>query len=98
MAPRVSKSDVVAPKPATEPSLSTPSTDKERALKELRDKIEASSENVGMSFAKEARAIHEGSAPERAIYGEAKPAEAISLIEDGIGVLPLPFTPTRKTN
>ena len=28
----------------------------------------------------------------------AQPEEAKSLIEDGVPVLPLPFTPTRKTN
>jgi len=98
MAPRISKGDVVAPKPVTDAPLSKPASDKEKALKELRTKIEANSEDVGMSFAKEARAIHEGTAPERAIIGEAKPADAISLIKDGIGVMPLPFMPTRKTN
>lgn len=98
MSPRLSKGDTVSPKPVSDTPLSQPATEKERALSELRDKIEASSENVGMSFAKEARAIHEGTAPERPIIGEAKPAEAISLIEDGIGVMPLPFTPKRKTN
>ena len=98
MAPRISSGDVTAPKPVGEAPLTTPATDKEKAMKDLRAKIEANSEDVGLSFAKEARAIHEGTAPERAIIGEAKPAEAISLIEDGIGVVPLPFMPTRKTN
>jgi hypothetical protein len=98
MAPRLAKGDTVSPKPVADTPLSQPVSKKEAALKELREKIEANSEDVGLSFAKEARAIHEGTAPERAIIGEAKPAEAISLIEDGIGVMPLPFTPTRKTN
>jgi hypothetical protein len=101
MAPRLNKTAEVAAKPAPQTdakSLSTPSNPQETALKELRAKIEASSEDVGLSFAKEARAIHKGNAPDRPIYGEAKPADAISLIEDGIGVMPLPFTPTRKTN
>lgn len=95
MAPRINKtSDAVAKLP----SLSEPSSPQEKALKELRQKIEKNSENVGLGFVKEARAIHEGTAPERAIIGEAKPAEAIALIEEGIGVIPLPFAPTRKTN
>jgi hypothetical protein len=51
-----------------------------------------------MGFASEARMIHEGNAPERAIYGEAKPEDAVKLIEDGIPVAPLPFMPPRKTN
>ena len=49
-------------------------------------------------FAREARAMHLGDAPERAIYGEAKPDEAKALIEDGIPVAPLPFRPGRKSN
>ncbi len=103
MAPRINKAAKVpakiSPPPATEAApLSAPANPQETALKELRAKIEASSEDVGLSFAKEARAIHEGTAPDRPIIGEAKPADAISLIEDGIGVMPLPFTPTRKTN
>ncbi|RZV98759.1 MAG: DUF1178 family protein, partial [Rhodobacteraceae bacterium] len=36
--------------------------------------------------------------PERAIYGEAKPEDAKKLIEDGIPVAPLPFTPRAKQN
>jgi len=42
--------------------------------------------------------MHEGKAPERSIYGEANPAEAKKLIEDGIPVTPLPFSPKRKAN
>jgi hypothetical protein len=53
---------------------------------------------VGEDFASEARAMHLGDAPERSIYGEAKPDEAKALIEDGIPVAPLPFMPNRKTN
>ncbi len=72
--------------------------DLERALAELRRQVEANSEYVGMKFATEARRIHDGDAPERAIYGEARPDEARRLIEDGIPVAPLPFLPTRKAN
>jgi hypothetical protein len=42
--------------------------------------------------------MHAGEAPERSIYGEAKPDEAKALIEDGIPVAPLPFLPKRKAN
>ena len=42
--------------------------------------------------------MHLGESPSRAIWGEARPEEAKSLIEDGIPVSPLPFTPTRKSN
>ena len=79
-------------------SLSQPDNDRERALAALRAKVEANSEYVGMNFVTEARAIHDGDAPERAIYGEARPEEAIKLLEDGVPVAPLPFMPARKAN
>ena len=42
--------------------------------------------------------MHDGLIPERAIYGEAKAEEARKLIEDGVPVAPLPFTPRRNSN
>lgn len=76
---------------ASEPTLFGPPSPAEQALAELRRRIEAQSEDVGRNFAREARRIHEGLAPERAIIGEARPAEARALIEDGIPVAPLPW-------
>lgn len=70
----------------------------EKALGELRRRVEANSDYVGNDFVSEARAMHLGDAPERAIHGEAKPEEAKALIEEGIPVLPLPFGRGRKTN
>lgn len=78
--------------------LATPQNDIEAALAEMRRQVEENSEYVGMNFAAEARAIHEGASPERSIYGETRPDEARALIEDGIPVAPLPFMPARKTN
>ena len=40
--------------------------------------------------------MHLGDKPERAIYGEARPEEARQLLEEGVPLLPLPFTPTKK--
>jgi hypothetical protein len=74
-----------------------PASADEVALRALRRRIEASSEDVGRAFAAEARRIHEGAAPRRSIIGEARPAEARALIEDGIPVAPLPW-PARKPN
>jgi hypothetical protein len=51
-----------------------------------------------MNFAAEARKIHLGEAPNRAIYGEAKADEARALLDDGIPVAPLPFMPRAKVN
>jgi len=78
--------------------LSRPANAAEQALAELRRKVEETSDYVGPNFASEARAMHQGEAPERPIYGEAKPEDARALIEEGVPVAPLPFLPNRKTN
>ncbi|HEY6918528.1 MAG TPA: DUF1178 family protein, partial [Tabrizicola sp.] len=83
---------------AARPSLSDPASELEAKLAELKKQIEENSEYVGMNFAAEARKIHAGDAPERAIHGEAKPDEARALIEEGLPVAPLPFLPARKVN
>lgn len=95
MAPRVAKGD--EPAPDDVPSLRQPASPAEQALRELRRKIEENSEDVGRNFANEARAIHEGDAPERSIYGEARTEDARALIEDGVPVAPLPWM-NRRTN
>lgn len=83
---------------ASRPDLSAPASDVERALAEMRRQVEARADYVGTDFATEARAMHSGEAPERAIYGEARLDEAKKLVEDGVPVMPLPFLPNRKTN
>lgn len=80
------------------PKLKEPQNDIEAALAEMRRKIEENSDYVGLNFAAEARAMHEGKIDERAIHGEARPDEARALIEDGIPVAPLPFLPKRQAN
>jgi hypothetical protein len=87
-----------ATRSAPPPNLRDPATELEQALAALRRQVEENSEYVGLNFATEARRIHDGEAPERAIYGEARPDEAKRLIEDGVPVAPLPFLPVRKTN
>lgn len=87
-----------SPKPTLTNPLSTPSNPQEQALKALRAEVEANSDYVGKSFAAEARKMHEGTAPSRAIHGEARLEEAKKLIEDGVPVMPLPFLPPRKLN
>lgn len=96
MAPRIGKS--TDPAPQSDRPLSAPASTAEQAFRELRDHIEANSENVGENFASEARAIHQGDAPERAIYGQAKAKDAKALIDDGIPVTPLPFQTRRRQN
>lgn len=68
------------------------------AMGEVRRHVEENFDNVGDAFAREARDIHEGKSEERGIYGEATPAEAKALIEDGIKVAPLPPPPPKKTD
>jgi len=57
----------------------------------MRREIEANTDDVGAKFPEVARAIHLGDEPERAIRGRASLSDAKSLLEDGIGVLPLPM-------
>lgn len=78
--------------------LSTPMSKAEETLTKLRKDVEDNSDYVGKSFADEARKMHDGDAPERAIWGEAKFDDAKKLLDDGVPVLPLPFMPKRKTN
>ena len=73
-------------------------SEREKALAELRRKVEENSEYVGMNFVAEARAMHEGAKPERSIHGEARAEEALKLLEEGIPVAPLPFLPKGKAN
>lgn len=100
MAPRVqaSRKRAVLNEESDSAPLSTPGTAAEKAMKDWKKHVEENSEYVGMSFASEARDMHDGVTPERAIHGEAKPEEARKLMEDGVPVAPLPFVPGRKTN
>ena len=57
----------------------------------MRREIDANTDDVGAKFPDVARAIHFGDEPERAIRGRASLAEAKSLLEDGVAVMPLPM-------
>jgi hypothetical protein len=96
-APKSQATEDAAHPPAPGP-LATPASERERALAALRAHVEANSDYVGLNFAAEARAMHEGTAPARSIHGEAKLEEAKKLIEDGVQVAPLPFLPRSKAN
>lgn len=111
MAPRVqaSRSREIAPLPseaaATAPgadgksfSLSEPDSPLAQAIARLRAEVEASSDYVGTDFATEARAMHLGDTPTRAIHGEARLDEARALAEEGVPILPLPFSNRTKSN
>ena len=92
MAPRVPSKN----RPGETP-LSAPASPAEQAVRDLRTRIEAGSDDVGNNFANEARKIHHGQVPERSIIGQAKIEDARALIEEGVPVVPLPWS-NKRTN
>ena len=62
-------------------------------MREYRAHVEKNAENVGDSFAEEARKMHYNEAEKRGIYGNATPDQAAELIEEGIETAPLPVLP-----
>ena len=93
---KVSKS-IMAPAVSTSSAVTAPQPT-EAAIAALRKEVETKSDYVGDAFVTQARAMHDGTTPERSIYGQADLQEAKKLIEDGIPVMPLPFIPVKKTN
>jgi hypothetical protein len=67
------------------------------AMGRLRRHVEETFDDVGDAFAAEARAIHEGRAEDRGVYGQATPAEVRDLVEDGVPVAPLPPEAVKKS-
>jgi hypothetical protein len=63
----------------------------------IRAHVEENFDDVGDGFASEARAIHEGKAEDRGIYGQATPLEVRELVEDGVPIAPLPPEPMKKS-
>lgn len=101
MAPKVRssrKAALPAPVEDSPTPMASPEPEVAEAIQKLKAHVETNSDYVGDSFAKEARAMHDGDKPQRAIHGQAKPEEARKLIEDGVPALPLPFIPRQKTN
>ena len=63
----------------------------------LQKVVEDNFEYVGDDFADEARAIHDGEAEERGIYGEATVEETKDLDEEGIEIFKVPTLPRRDS-
>lgn len=106
MAPQIvskKERDIVEPAPAaaipaTTTSASAPlvmaqEREVRAKLRELRDHILSSSDNVGERFPNEARKMHYGDIEHRPIYGEASADEARALMEEGVEVSTLPLLP-----
>lgn len=62
-------------------------------LRELREHVTRNADYVGDKFPELARRMHYEETERRSIYGEAKPDEVRTLLEDGVEVHPLPVLP-----
>jgi len=95
-APVQATTQVPAPKPEPRAPVAMIS-EKERELRaklrELRDHVVKNADYVGQKFPDEARKMHYGDIEHRSIYGEASPADAAEMIEEGIELHPLPVLP-----
>jgi hypothetical protein len=62
-------------------------------MRQLRQHVEATTDDVGKRFAEEARKIHYEETEPRGIRGEATAQEIQDLQEEGVAVAPLPRLP-----
>ena len=87
-----------APDATHQPAMLLSDQDREaRALlKSLREHVKQNAEHVGGEFPKLAREMHYGETKKRSIYGDAKPDEVRSLLEEGVEVQPLPILPEER--
>jgi hypothetical protein len=87
-----------APDAGRQPAVLLSDKDREaRALlKSLRDHVQQNADHVGGQFPKLAREMHYGEIEKRSIYGDAKPEEVRSLLEEGVEVQPLPILPEER--
>ncbi|WP_159914298.1 DUF1178 family protein [Pantoea sp. 18069] len=90
-----------AARPAAEAaSLPTPPQASRQAMQaawlRMSRELIARTEDVGERFADEARRMHHGEIESRAIRGQASAQDAVALLEEGIGVLPLPLADGAK--
>lgn len=91
---RGQSADSASPAPGSVPQ--DPQAEHQAAMLRAVRELVARSEDVGERFASEARRMHHGEVEARQIRGRASMAEAVELIEEGIGVLPLPDLPALK--
>jgi hypothetical protein len=66
------------------------------AIRNLRQMIEANTDDVGRGFSEEARRMHHGEIPARSIRGQASLEEARALLDEGIEVMPVPLLPDER--
>ena len=102
-APRLNLSasrEGLAVKPNRSASLATPITPEKRSVEAMwlsaMRHLLAQTEDVGDRFADEARRIHYGEVPQRAIRGQASGEQAEALRDEGIEVQSLPVPESLK--
>ena len=83
----------VAAPSAEVPVMAEPERQLRALMRAVREHVTRTADNVGPRFPEEARRMHYGETESRPIYGEASPAEARALVEEGIEVAPLPSLP-----
>ena len=69
-------------------------------MKAVREHIASTHEYVGSDFASRARAMHDGEAEAKPVWGETTVEEARALAEDGIPAIPIPepMTPPKPVD
>ena len=97
-APRLNLGSARAEASSTQEVVAAGSTDMtlQAAWMAVARRIMADTDDVGDSFAEEARKIHYGETKERGIRGQASRAQTEALIEEGIAVLPFPMPDALK--
>lgn len=73
-----------------------PSLESQAAWLHMVQHVIANTEDVGQGFAEEARKMHYGETEERNIRGQVSREETLSLLEEGIRVMPLPVPAALK--
>ena len=98
-APRLNISGAQEPAPAAKEPVAMPNQAAMRTmLAHMARHIIANTEDVGERFPEEARRIHYEEAPSRSIRGVASKDEADALEDEGIDVMPVPFTDLLKSS
>jgi hypothetical protein len=67
-------------------------------IKKYKKIIEKNFDYVGDNFTEEAKKMKYGEIDERPIYGEATLEQTKELFDEDIGVVPLPWSSTKKIN
>lgn len=98
-APAQTPAQTPAESPAAAPAMpmmAQPEGELRALLRQLREHVVKTSDDVGEDFAALARKMHDGELEHRSIYGEATVEEVKALKEDEVEVFPLPVLPEER--